>query len=218
VGAAPARDRRGLAVPVTRRVRFRYKEILHEIFEHLEVKDTEPDNFHGVCEIIRTLRRAAPDYLDRSSIRKTRDDARTILQSIAELKRHVQRSTLSPELKLRLGLDATGSSSEIANMPVPRLLETLQIISEICEAADQGQPSEDPVKVWCAKVAHTLMFRFSDERRSSGSPRSSYRIIAGLLYEILTGEAHRDLKRACDNHLRAIRIMLRNAPMATPSG
>jgi hypothetical protein len=209
-------------MPSPRKGRARYRKLLQELLQQLEPERASARlrgaPFHRMCEIIRTLRCAAPDYLDRNSIRKTRDDARTILRSIAELKGHVQRSTLSPELKFRLGLDAAGSSSEIANMPVPRLLKTLQIISEICEAADQNQPSEDPVKVWCAKVAHTLMFDFSDEKPSSGSPRSSYRIIAGLLYEILTGEADRDLKRACDDHLRAIRTALRNAPMVTPSG
>lgn len=195
-------------MPVTRKVRRRYKEILHAIFEHLEVKDTKLGNFHGVCEIIRTLRQDAPNYLDRNSIRKTRDDARTIVQSIGDLESHFRRTTLSPELRIRLGLNIVHSPDEVGNMPVPRLLVALKAVRDICEAAERGQPSDDQVKIWCARIAHTLMVRFSNEKPSSGSEQSSYRVIAGLLFESLTGIRGHDLRRACNDHLQAMRLAL----------
>jgi hypothetical protein len=208
VGEASSRDRRGLAVPVTRKVRRRYKQILHGIFERLEVKKTKPGAFHAVCEIIRPLRQAAPDYLDRNAIRTTRADARTIAQSIADLESHFRRATLSPELRIRLGLNIAHSPDEVGNLPVPRLLVALKAVRDICEAADRGQPSDDQVKIWCAKIAHTLMVRFSNEKPSSGSEQSSYRTIASLLFEVLTGIRGHDLRRACNDHLRAMRLAL----------
>jgi hypothetical protein len=164
-----------------------------------------------MCGIIRTLRQAAPDYLDREAIRTTRADARTIVQSIADLEDHFRRATLSPELRIRLGLNIVHSPDEVDNMPVPRLLVALKAVRDICEAADRGQPSDDQVKIWCAKIAHTLMVRFSKEKPSSGSEQSSYRVIAGLLFEVLTGIRGHDLRRACDDELKAMRLALRAA-------
>jgi hypothetical protein len=90
---------------------------------------------------------------------------------------------------------------------VLRLLSALADVREACETGAANQPAEDQVKIWCARIAHTLMFRLSAEKPTSGSPRSTYRLLASLLYEVLTGEAERDLKRACDDHLRLIRAM-----------
>jgi hypothetical protein len=165
-----------------------------------------------MCGIIRTLRQVAPDYLDRDAIRTTRADARTIVQSIADLERHFQRAVLSPELRIRLGLDIVHSPDEVDNMPVPRLLVALKAVRDICEAADRGQPGDDQVKIWCARIAHTLMLRFSDEKPSSGSEQSNYRVIAGLLFEVLTGIRGHDLRRACNDHLQAMRLALQPSP------
>jgi hypothetical protein len=167
----------------------RYRELLREIRLHL--------SRNGMCGVIRILRRATPDYLTRDAIRKTRDDSRAIAKSVSQLEEQVKQSTLSPELVFRLGPERE------------RLLDVLRAVKRVCEEAEQNQPPDDQVRTWCAKIAHTLIIRFSEERPSSGSARSRYRIVAGLLYEILTGESGRDLKRACDEELTKMRQALR---------
>jgi hypothetical protein len=166
----------------------RYRRILEEIREHL--------SRNGMCGTIRVLRRAAPLHLSREAIRKTRDDAREISRAATHLQGKIEQTTLSAELAMRI-------SPERA-----RLLDTIKAIQEICEAADHSQPHEDPVRIWCAKIACTLVLRFSDKRPSSGSVRSSYRVIAGLLFEVLTGIHGCDLRRACDDELKAMRPLL----------
>lgn len=89
-----------------------------------------------------------------------------------------------------------------------RLLGSLEAVENICEQADMNQPRDDQVKIWCAKIGFTLMVRFSDGIPTSGSASSPYRIVTGLLYEVLTGEGGRDLKRACDDELRLMRPLL----------
>ncbi|SRR5258706_1007986 len=155
---------------------------------------------NGMCGVIRILRRAAPDYLTRVAIRKTRYDSRAIAKSVVQLEEQVKQSTLSPELVFRLGPERE------------RLLDALRAVKRVCEEAEQNKPPDDQVRTWCAKIAHTLIVRFSEDRPSSGSALSHHRIVAGLLYEILTGESGRDLKRACDEELRKIRQALRLAP------
>ena len=95
-------------------------------------------------------------------------------------------------------------------MPVPRLIEALNAVRDLCQAGADNQPSTDQVKIWCARIAFTLL-QLLDRESSSGSADSPYRVIAGLLYEILTGEQGRDLKRACDDYLSSIRSMQRAA-------
>jgi hypothetical protein len=169
----------------------RYREILREIRSHLDRS--------GMCGVIRTLRRATPEYLARNAIRKTVDDARTIVKVVTQLNGLINQATLAPELRLRLGPERE------------RLSCVLEAIKRICEQAEENRPADDQVRIWCAKIAHTLMVSFSDENPSSGSARSPYRVIAGLLYEVITGERGRDLKRACDEELKAMRDALRLA-------
>lgn len=160
-------------------------------------------SFRQACEMIRSLRRASPEYFDREAIRRTRDAARTIVGLIDRVEEELRSESLAPELRLRLALDAEAESA--ANSPGRRLLIALNEVRELCQAGDENQPSTDQVRIWCARIAYSLMFRFSDEDITSGSPDSTYRAIAGFLYEVLTGEADRDLKRACDDHLRTMR-------------
>jgi hypothetical protein len=178
----------------------RYRKILVEIRELLHVHDDR--RFLTACGIIRALRRATPEHFEREAIRKTREDAQAIIREIGRIDGLLRSATLAPELRLRLSLDAA-----VADAPVARLLSALNEVRELCQAGDDNQPSTDQVRTWCARIAYTLMHRYSDERPTSGSPRSTYRVIASLLYEILTGERERDLKRACDDHLRGIRAL-----------
>jgi hypothetical protein len=187
VGGASARDR-----PVTasrkkwRKEQRRYREILREIRSHL--------TRNGMCGVVHLLRRTTPEYLERSAIQKTREDADAIAKSVAKLSELLERATLAPEMQLRLEPEKDA------------LLRGLRAVQEICEQADQNQPPTDQVLTWCARIAFTLLFRFSDKMPTSGSAQSPYRVVASLLYEVLTGEHGHDLNRACDKHLREMRL------------
>jgi hypothetical protein len=155
------------------------------------------------AEIDRLRNNTVPNFFGRDAIRKTRDDARDILKSIDQLKEQLSAKTLSPELRLRLGLDIplTGDPSEITNMPVPRLLEALRIMRDLCQAAADNQPDADQVKLWCVRTALRLVLRFAKNRPSAGSDQTAYCIIAGLLYQGLTGK-EQHLRRICQDVLR----------------
>jgi hypothetical protein len=186
VGGACARDR-----PVTlkrtkwRKEQRRYRDILREIRSHL--------NRNGMCGVVRPLRRATPEFFERRAIQKTSDDALAIAKSAEKLSALLERATLSPEMQLRLEPEKGA------------LLRGLRAVQEICEMADQNQPSTDPILLWCASVAFTLLFQFSDKMPTSGSALSPYRVVVSLLYEVLTGKPNHDLRRACGEYLKATR-------------
>lgn len=173
------------------RQQLRYREILREIRSHLCGV--------GKYGIIRILRRTSPEFFEREAIRKTREDACAIAAASQKLAELVEQATLAAEMRLRLEPEKE------------RLLSALQAVRGICEDAKENQPSDDQVRRWCAKVAFTLMVRFSDKPPTSGSANSPYRVITGLLYEIVTGEAGRDFKRACDDELKDMRPLLTNS-------
>jgi hypothetical protein len=187
VGGASAGDRRvTLSSSRLRRKQVRYREILREIRSHL--------TRNGMYTVVRTLRRAAPGYLERDAIRKTREDARAIAKSAGKLAALLDRATLSPEMQLRLEPEKE------------RLFEGLHRLQNLCVLADQNQPDGDLLLEWCARIAFTLLFRFSDKTPTSGSAQSPYRVVASLLYEVVTDQQGHDLKRACDKHLKRMRV------------
>jgi hypothetical protein len=189
MGDASARDGRTPVKPTNRKKwrkeQRRYQEILREIRSHL--------TRNGMYGVVRVLRRTSPEYLERCAIQKTREDADAIAKSVAKLSELLERATLAPEMQLRLEPEKDA------------LLRGLRAVQEICEQADQNQPGADQVLIWCASIAFTLLFRFSDKMPTSGSAQSPYRVVASLLYEVLTGEHGHDLRRACDKHLKAMR-------------
>jgi hypothetical protein len=180
--------RKGIAAPSRKKWRKeqrRYREILREIRSHL--------TRNGLCGVVRLLRRTTPEFLERNAIQKVRDDADAIAKLATKLSELLERATLAPEMQLRLAPEKDA------------LLRGLRAVQGICEQADQNQPRTDQVLIWCAKIAFTLLFRFSDKMPTSGSAQSPYRVVASLLYEVLTGEHGCDLRRACDEHLKVMR-------------
>jgi hypothetical protein len=165
----------------------RYLDILREIRTHL--------TRNGMCSIVRALRRATPEYLERGAIDKTRDEAREIAGLAKKMGALLTRSTIAPELRLRMQLE------------MESLLASLEAVRHQCLEAEKNQPGSDQILLWCARIAFTLVFRFSDKMPTSGSARSPYRVVASLLYEVTTGEQGHDLKRACDAHLKAMRTV-----------
>jgi hypothetical protein len=164
----------------------------------------------AVQKEISSLRTTAvPDFFGREAIRKTRADAREIITSIDRLKTKLSGKTLSPELRLRLGLHTSliGSPSDIANMPVHRILGGMEEVRAICQAADDNQPAADQVKLWCVRIALRLVLRHSIERPSAGSSNSAFCTVAGLLYQSTTGKA-RQMRRICQEVLQPYQALL----------
>jgi hypothetical protein len=155
------------------------------------------------AEVQRFRTMAVPHFFHRDAIKKTREDARAIMKAIDSLTEILSASTISPELRLRLGQHdrLIGSPSDIAGMPVPRLLGALVDVRGICQSADENQPQADQVKKWCAMIAIRLILRYSTSRPNAGSDQSAYCTIAGLLYESATGKEER-LRGVCQNVLK----------------
>jgi hypothetical protein len=154
------------------------------------------------AEITR-FRALVRDFFNREAIQKTRDDARDIKKAIDHLTTLLSTVTLAPELRLRLGEHdrLIGSPVDIANMPVPRLLNALEEVRAICQAADVNQPGTDEVKRWCAFISFRLIRTFSTSKPSAGSDQTPYCTIAGLLYESVTGKEER-LRGVCQKVLK----------------
>jgi hypothetical protein len=152
----------------------------------------------AVTERLDVLGDVVPNHFSREAIRRTRQGARALRDAIRQLEESLARAP--PELRMRLKLE-----------PAPGwqhpLLQELHRARNGCESAVDAAPSTDKVKEWCARVAFQLILKFS-ETKPTGTDESPFRVIAALVYEAITGEPDRDLKRACDNHLREIRNAL----------
>jgi hypothetical protein len=162
-------------------------------------------------EDILRLRATVPTFFDRRAIQKTRDDARDTIELIDQLEAQLSAKTLSPELRLRLRLP-NESIRMIGNpvkdeSPVPRLLDALKTVREICEAGDKNQPNGNQVKRWCARVAMTLVLKFSEENPSAGSAGSKYCEITDLIYWAVT-KKKQSLRRICQDILKLYRPYL----------
>lgn len=170
----------------------------------------EPKKFisEAVGSKIAELRTLTPAFFHREAIRKTRDDARAIMEAIDRLSGVMATKTLSPELKLRLGLEIHATEASSNNLPVPSLVRALSEVRGICQSAEENQPQADQVKRWCATIAIGLINRFSTERPSAGSDQSAYCTIAGLIYESVTGKEER-LRGVCHDVLKSYQPLLR---------
>jgi hypothetical protein len=160
-------------------------------------------------EILRFRTSMVPDFFGRSAIKKTRQDARTLIESIDHLSKLLSAKTLSPELLLRLGhhTNLKGAPADLANMPIPRLFDVMQEIRGICKVADHAQPQADQVKLWCALTAIRLILQFSETRPSAGSLNTPYCRIASLFYQGVTGK-EQAIRRVCQEVLRPYQTLL----------
>jgi hypothetical protein len=134
----------------------------------------------AVAQDIDLLRDVSQGHFSRSAIRKTRDDARTLKEEIKRIERLLRDA--SPEMKLRLKLNPVGWQN-------PLLVELAAARKE-CDRAVVAAPATNEIKKWCARVA----FR-----------QGPFRCVTRCLYYAVTGKEGKDLKRACDDHLRRAR-------------
>jgi len=141
------------------------------------------DVLQAVGKQLRALQAAAPEFLSREAVRKTRASARKILAATMKIEGEL---AALPELRLRL--------------KSPQKIELLEEIKRECRAAVKGTLGagrRDQIKEWCARSAFALVVRFSKHRPTSSSADSPYRHIASLLYEAVTGRRDKDFERVC---------------------
>jgi hypothetical protein len=179
-------------------------ELVRKITGHLKPRRQQyslPEILNAVSEQVRFLQDVFPSFYSREAIKKTRADAKLLCADIKRIEGRIARA--SPELRMRLKLVMPPHQSETVSHIHP-LLRELAIARQECSAAIEHATAKDRYKEWCARIAWHLVRRFS-EREPGSSDNSPFRKITGLLYQVATGEADRDLKRACDNMLRAAR-------------
>jgi hypothetical protein len=148
----------------------------------------------AVAQDIDLLRDVSQGHFSRSAIRKTRDDARTLKEEIKRIERLLRDA--SPEMKLRLKLNPVGWQN-------PLLVELAAARKE-CDRAVVAAPATNEIKKWCARVAFRVVRKFS-QHEPTGTDQGPFRCVTRCLYEAVTGKEGKDLKRACDDHLRRAR-------------
>jgi hypothetical protein len=96
-----------------------------------------------------------------------------------------------PELRFRREMEARRIAFGTA----------LKRLREVC-ARDYGDhPNYDHAKNQSAWFSYVLMQSHSD-RKITGTENQAFRTIAGLVYDVVSGQQDADLKRACDTLLR----------------
>jgi len=99
----------------------------------------------------------------------------------------------------------TAERSAAKEEKIVELRERLQRLSEDCGKIIQNPPGVDPRmgyrQITVANVAFWLMIDVSSKRPAAGHSESAYCLAASLLFEAVTGEADRDLQRACKRRL-----------------
>jgi hypothetical protein len=160
-----------------------------------------------VQQRIDSLRVTTRDFFSRDAVINKRQAARDVILTIDRLKHQLLNAP--PELRLRFKTDLPPHFDQ----HVTQLFAALDHIHCECEKAINSAVKKgasgrrDEVKLWCARTAHLLMHKFSNEKPTSGSANAPYRVIAGLVYRaIVQSEADPpDLKRACDTILKSFR-------------
>jgi len=144
-----------------------------------------------VRKSISLLEELSPKFFARAAMQTTRADAAKIARTITTLQNQIRNAT--PELRLRMKLDVGQNDRE------SELISWLDDLRSLCQT---GVDRTDQVKRSCVSMAFTFMVWCTAKVPTSGSARSPFREIASDLYEIVTGEAGQDFKRACDDLIR----------------
>jgi hypothetical protein len=102
--------------------------------------------------------------------------------------------------------DSLRTAADETSLP-PLFAEARQEINAIAPTLAYLETLSGPnerqhlVKWRCAHCAHGLMRQLSTHKPSS-SPDSRFGAVASLIFEAVSGNAHADLKRACDSLMR----------------
>lgn len=156
-------------------------------------------------ERIDLLRSVTPEFYSRGSIRRARADARQMAATIRKLETQIKRA--SPGFRLYMKLDAPSRGQEIPadQVGIRRLQIELNSALEECAKFVTSQPTSDPRRQMCARLAVELMHRFSKEPPTLEGNLQ----IARLIFEAATGERKKtEFVRACRAALHEWRLAL----------
>jgi hypothetical protein len=171
----------------------RTQEILKLIVDALKPwrNDNPSDINKRVNEQVRLLQAVAQDFFSRSAVNKARDDAEKLLADIKRIERRI--ANVSPELRARLKLQTDAPSA---------LRDELERLREECKCAASAE--SELIREQCARTAWLLVQLFSQKEPAS-SENNPHRNVTSLVYEAVTGQAEKDLRRACDKILDKVR-------------
>jgi hypothetical protein len=138
--------------------------------------------------------------LDRLSVKKNRNSARQIRNTIHRLQYQI-RTAPRPVQNcgyVRPNGPVQTFPNDDAIFSVP---EMLSLMDEALDRLATFSAAMDYIKAWCASSAKRIMLQCSKKPPASSSENSPLRVIASLIYQYCTGK-QQDLERACEDVLR----------------
>ena len=160
---------------------------------------------------IGVLRKAAPLWKKMNDRRAMREHAKKLDKALEAVEKLVKSTpgTLGSLLFLKGAPDPSKTIEDQERAYEARIeffLGELRGMRKICEGAINNligvHPNLNTCARMCATFARHLMEGLSDTPVRSSSPQDSFRVVAGLLYQIVMRCEHApDLERACDAEL-----------------
>ncbi len=147
--------------------------------------------------VVRTQLSAMQNEMDlfhRQSLKKNRDSAKRIRNTIRRLKHQIAAAP-PPHQKPRVHRDIPRRAT-IADRSGNAGIDGRELAEHVTLSG-----AADRIKFSCAARGHNIMLKCSKKTPASSSANSPLRVIAGLIYEHCTGK-WRDLERACEAALR----------------
>jgi hypothetical protein len=132
--------------------------------------------------------------LDRLSVKKNRNSARQIRNTIRRLQYQIR---TAPRVVQKCGyVRQTFDKGPVFSVP-----EMLSLMDEALDKLATFSAAMDALKAMCASRAYSIIEKCSKKPPTSSSENSPLRVIAGLIYQHCTGK-RQDLERACEGTLR----------------
>jgi hypothetical protein len=132
--------------------------------------------------------------LDRLSIKKNRNSAKQIRNTIHRLQYQIR---TAPRLVQNCGY----VQPTFPNGPIFSVPKMLSLMDEALDKLATFSAFMDYTKALCASRAYSIMVKCSKKPPASSSENSPLRVIASLIYQHCTGK-RQDLERACEDTLR----------------
>lgn len=133
----------------------------------------------------------------RENIRNNRDHAIKLRDTISQLLRQISKAPKPVQVSMFSGMTSGPYAPQAFLVDLKNMERRL--------AGSDVNNKRDWIKKFSAETACNFFFFYSDKVPTSGGAASPMRIVAGLVYEYLTGLAERDLERSCEEALHKFR-------------